>query len=93
MKKLSDNSPVTPDKQFRNEVGNLRAIQHENIVRLYGYCYELQRKVIELNGTHIRVEVSERFLCYELKMFGKFPGVTIYPESEYIYTYTYGPWA
>ena len=65
MKKLSDNSTVTPDKQFRNEVGNLRGIQHENIVRLYGCCYEVQRKVIEQNGTHIRVEVSESFLCYE----------------------------
>ncbi|XP_066336921.1 cysteine-rich receptor-like protein kinase 29 [Miscanthus floridulus] len=65
VKKLSDNSTVTPDKQFRNEVGNLRGIQHENIVRLYGCCYEVQRKVIEQNGTHIRVEVSESFLCYE----------------------------
>ena len=59
MKKLSDNSTVTPNKQFRNEVGNLRGIQHENIVRLYGCCYEVQRKVIEQNGTHIRVEVPE----------------------------------
>ena len=65
MKKLSDNSPVATDKQFKNEVGNLMAIQHENIVRLYGYCHEAQKKVIDHNGRYILVDVVESMLCYE----------------------------
>ena len=65
MKKLSDNSPVATEKQFKNEVGNLMAIQHENIVRLYGYCHEAQKKVIEHNGRYILVDVVESMLCYE----------------------------
>jgi len=65
VKKLSDNSPVATEKQFKNEVGNLMAIQHENIVRLYGYCHEAQKKVIEHNGRYILVDVVESMLCYE----------------------------
>ncbi|AQK58508.1 putative protein kinase superfamily protein isoform X1 [Zea mays] len=65
VKKLSDNSPVATEKQFKNEVGNLMAIQHENIVRLYGYCHELQKKVIEHNGRYILVDVVQSMLCYE----------------------------
>ncbi|XP_066335310.1 cysteine-rich receptor-like protein kinase 29 [Miscanthus floridulus] len=65
VKKLSDNSPVATDNQFKNEVGNLMAIQHENIVRLYGYCHEAHKKVIEHNGRYILVDVVESMLCYE----------------------------
>ncbi|XP_066339833.1 cysteine-rich receptor-like protein kinase 25 [Miscanthus floridulus] len=65
VKKLSDNSPVAAEKQFKNEVGNLMAIQHDNIVRLYGYCHEAQKKVIEHNGRYILVDVVESMLCYE----------------------------
>ena len=65
MKKLSDNSPVATEKQFKNEVGNLMAIQHENIVRLYGYCHGAQKKVIDHNGRYILVDVVESMLCYE----------------------------
>ncbi|CAO2148435.1 unnamed protein product [Urochloa humidicola] len=65
VKKLADNSPVAPEKQFKNEVGNLMAIQHQNIVRLVGYCHEAQKKVIEHNGRYILVDVVESLLCYE----------------------------
>ncbi|GJN06650.1 hypothetical protein PR202_ga24403 [Eleusine coracana subsp. coracana] len=65
VKKLEENSSVPPEKQFTNEVGNLMAIQHENIVKLVGSCYEMQKKVVEHNGKYIIVDVAETFLCYE----------------------------
>lgn len=65
VKKLGENSPVTPDKQFQNEVGNLMAIQHENIVKLIGFCYETQKKVVEHNGRYILADTIESLLCYE----------------------------
>ncbi|KAF8664754.1 hypothetical protein HU200_054476 [Digitaria exilis] len=65
VKKLADNSPVPPKKEFQKEVGNLMAIQHTNIVRLLGYCRETQRKAIENNGRYIIVDVVESLLCYE----------------------------
>lgn len=64
VKKLADNSPA-PEKQFVNEVLNLMAIQHQNIVKLHGYCHEAQKKVIEHNGRYILVDVVESLLCYE----------------------------
>ncbi|OEL32052.1 Cysteine-rich receptor-like protein kinase 8 [Dichanthelium oligosanthes] len=65
VKKLADNSPVAPEKQFQNEVVNLMAVQHENIVKLVGYCHQAQKKVIEHNGRYILVDVVESLLCYE----------------------------
>ncbi|KAL6868111.1 hypothetical protein ACP4OV_014956 [Aristida adscensionis] len=65
VKKLQENSPVAPEKQFKNEVGNLMAIQHGNIVKLVGFCHELQKKVIEHSGRYIIVDVVESLLCYE----------------------------
>ncbi|RCV37776.1 hypothetical protein SETIT_8G089300v2 [Setaria italica] len=65
VKKLADNSPVAPEKQFLNEVINLMAVQHENIVKLFGYCHATLKKVIEHGGRYILVDVVERLLCYE----------------------------
>jgi len=53
------------DRQFNNEVFNLLRIQHPNIVRLCGYCYETRYKIVEHNrelafGKHIF-----RVLCFE----------------------------
>ncbi|KAF8730689.1 hypothetical protein HU200_016548 [Digitaria exilis] len=65
VKKLADNSPVPPEKQFKIGVGNLMALQHTNIVRLLGYCREPQKKVMEHNGRYIIVDVVESLLYYE----------------------------
>lgn len=62
VKKMEDN---LPEKQFGNEVSNLIAIRHENIMKLIGFCYEPRKKVIEHNGRHIIVDVLESYLCYE----------------------------
>jgi len=56
VKKLSDNAPVAPEKQFTIRVGNLMAMQHQNIVRLLGYCHEPQKKVIGNSGRYIIVD-------------------------------------
>ncbi|KXG28191.1 cysteine-rich receptor-like protein kinase 25 isoform X2 [Sorghum bicolor] len=65
VKKLADNAPVAPEKQFKIGVGNLMAMQHPNIVRLLGSCREPQKKVIEHSGRYIMVDVVESLLYYE----------------------------
>ncbi|CAD6254173.1 unnamed protein product [Miscanthus lutarioriparius] len=40
-------------------------MQHQNIVRLLGYCHEPQKKVIEHSGRYIIVDVVESMLYYE----------------------------
>ncbi|KAL6875613.1 hypothetical protein ACP4OV_013126 [Aristida adscensionis] len=65
VKLLGENSPVSHEKTFHNEVGNLMAAQHENIVKLVGYCHESQKKVVEHNGKYIIVDITETLLCYE----------------------------
>jgi len=65
VKKLGENSPVANEKTFSNEVCNLMAAQHENIVKLVGYCHESQKKVVQHNGRYIIVDIAEVFLCYE----------------------------
>ncbi|TVU13888.1 hypothetical protein EJB05_37321, partial [Eragrostis curvula] len=65
VKKLEQNSQMPAERQFTNEVGNLMAIQHENIVKLVGYCHESHKEVVEHNGKYIIVDVTETFLCYE----------------------------
>ncbi|GJN06739.1 hypothetical protein PR202_ga24495 [Eleusine coracana subsp. coracana] len=49
VKKLSENSPLSRDKAFENEVLNIMALKHENIVKLIGYCHD----------------IVECLLCYE----------------------------
>ncbi|CAL5046371.1 unnamed protein product [Urochloa decumbens] len=53
------------DKQFTNECTNLMRLQHQNIVRLVGYCYEIAHKVVEHNGQYVSAGVEERALCFE----------------------------
>lgn len=65
VKKLRENSPVPHEKTFNNEVCNLMAAKHENIVKLVGYCHELQKKLVQHNGRYIIVDVTETCLCYE----------------------------
>ncbi|KAL6660664.1 hypothetical protein ACP70R_001699 [Stipagrostis hirtigluma subsp. patula] len=65
VKLLGENCPVSHDKTFGNEVCNLMAATHENIVKLVGFCHESQKKVVEHNGKYIIVDVAEALLCYE----------------------------
>lgn len=64
MKKLYP-SEVIDDKQFLNEFNNLMRIQHPNIVRLHGYCYEIQHKHIKHKNEYFFSKVITRILCFE----------------------------
>ncbi|CAL4991703.1 unnamed protein product [Urochloa decumbens] len=53
------------DVQFEKEFNNLMRVQHHNIIRLVGYCYETRHKHIEVNGKYHFAEIAERALCFE----------------------------
>ncbi|KAL6660740.1 hypothetical protein ACP70R_001775 [Stipagrostis hirtigluma subsp. patula] len=53
------------DKQYMNEVHSLVNLNHKNIVKLIGYCYEIQRKLVESHGRYVFKDEPERLLCYE----------------------------
>uniref|UniRef100_K3XVG7 protein-serine/threonine phosphatase n=1 Tax=Setaria italica TaxID=4555 RepID=K3XVG7_SETIT len=66
VKKLYNKHPgLDDDKQFTNECTNLMRLQHQNIVRLVGYCYEIAHKVVEYDGQYVYAGVEERALCFE----------------------------
>ncbi|CAN6172775.1 unnamed protein product, partial [Urochloa humidicola] len=66
VKKLYDKHiGLEDDKQFMNECTNLMGLQHRNIVRLVGYCYEIAHKVVEYNGQYVYAAVEKRALCFE----------------------------
>ncbi|TVU06754.1 hypothetical protein EJB05_47543, partial [Eragrostis curvula] len=65
VKRLSENPPVSRDKAFKNEVLNIMALDHENIVKLVGYCQESQKEVVQKNGRYAVATVAECLLCYE----------------------------
>ncbi|CAN6221022.1 unnamed protein product [Urochloa humidicola] len=58
--------PGMHDKHFENEVYHLTRLKHENIIRIIGYCYEIQHILIEHNGNYCFAEMPQRLLCLEL---------------------------
>ncbi|CAN6363380.1 unnamed protein product [Urochloa humidicola] len=58
------------DVQFEKEFNNLMRVQHQNIIRLVGYCYETRHKHIEVNGKYHFAEIAERALCFEYLQHG-----------------------
>ncbi|KAJ1274406.1 hypothetical protein BS78_05G059300 [Paspalum vaginatum] len=40
-------------------------LQHENIVRLIGYCYEISHKLEKYKGQFVYAGVEEKVLCFE----------------------------
>lgn len=53
------------DEGFEKEFNNLMRVQHHNIIRLVGYCYEIRHKYIEMKGYYVLVKIVERALCFE----------------------------
>ncbi|GJN04911.1 hypothetical protein PR202_ga22493 [Eleusine coracana subsp. coracana] len=53
------------EKQFKREVDNLMKVQHKNIVRFLGYCYESSRQYIEYEAKHVFAESPKMLLCFE----------------------------
>lgn len=65
VKKLQENAPMPPGKTLHNEVQNIMALKHENIVQLVGFCSESQKKLVQSNGRYIIADITESLLCYE----------------------------
>ncbi|XP_062197399.1 cysteine-rich receptor-like protein kinase 44 isoform X3 [Phragmites australis] len=80
VKKLVRTSGVH-DRRFQNEVGNLQKLEHKNIVKLLGSCYQVERKLVERNGRRVLSDVPEKFLCYEHLSNGSLDNY-IYDESS-----------
>uniref|UniRef100_A0A0A9CPN2 Protein kinase domain-containing protein n=1 Tax=Arundo donax TaxID=35708 RepID=A0A0A9CPN2_ARUDO len=57
--------PGLDDKQFRDEFQNLARLQHQNIVRLVSYSYEIRNKCVNYNGKLVFAEKTYRALCLE----------------------------
>ncbi|XP_066336798.1 uncharacterized protein [Miscanthus floridulus] len=55
------------DKQFKNEVNHLARVNHDNIVKLIGYCDETKERPVYDEDRHkyVLAEVQEKLLCYE----------------------------
>ncbi|XP_071682603.1 receptor like protein kinase S.2 isoform X1 [Lolium perenne] len=66
VEKLEESSSVIPEKTFQSVVANIMAHRHENIVKLVGFCYETEKKMVEQNETHILADVVVApLLCFE----------------------------
>ncbi|KAL5204178.1 hypothetical protein ABZP36_009049 [Zizania latifolia] len=66
VKKLQERvTAISQDKQFKNEAGNLIALNHRNVVKLIGYCYEKRLEVVEKNRKFYYLETPKQLLCYE----------------------------
>uniref|UniRef100_A0ACD5Z9D1 Uncharacterized protein n=1 Tax=Avena sativa TaxID=4498 RepID=A0ACD5Z9D1_AVESA len=61
----SGNKLGNGEAQFLNELMNLIGVQHHNIIRLVGYCYETHNIVIECDGKRVLASEEERVLCLE----------------------------
>ena len=64
MKKLNL-MPGLDYEEFKNEFDNLKMVQHENTIRLVGYCHHIEQVPAEHNGEHVSARVEERALCSE----------------------------
>lgn len=59
-------TPGLVDEQFKKEFDSLMRVQHPNIIRLVGYCYETREKYIKIEtGEYIWAKREERALCFE----------------------------
>lgn len=65
MKLLYNQDPDTESKQFQNEFDNLMKLEHTNIVRLMGYCYEIKHVAIPYNKKLVLAEKATRALILE----------------------------
>jgi serine/threonine protein kinase len=53
------------DKQFQDEFKIMRRLQHQNIVRLVGYCHDIQQVPVMYEGRLVVADKIHRVLCLE----------------------------
>jgi serine/threonine protein kinase len=64
VKKLYD-MPGLDEENFQNEFKNHTRLSHKNIVRLVGYCHDVQEVTVKHEGNFIVAERINRALCLE----------------------------
>ena len=76
---------------LRNELYNLRKLNHQNIVQVLGYCFETEQKAILLNGIKVFVDEIRGALCLEYMHNGSLQqhlSGTLVPYFQYVYIVT-----
>ncbi|KAK1628958.1 hypothetical protein QYE76_003273 [Lolium multiflorum] len=63
VKKLLDSSTVN-EREFHQEVTILSVVNHQNIVKLIGYCCH-KKDTVELRQSFCSGDVVEKYLCFE----------------------------
>ena len=63
--KLLHDMPALDDEQFKREFNNLMSLEHDNIVRLVGYCDETRKECAEYKGRMVVADRIHRALCFE----------------------------
>ena len=63
--KIFHSMPEHGNGHFEKEFYNLANLQHQNIVRLVGFCHETRRELWPHNGTMVLAEVTKSALCFE----------------------------
>ena len=53
------------ERQFRNTVGDLLALEHKNVAKLIGCCYGVEREAAACNRGSLLAYKQDNFLCYE----------------------------
>ncbi|CAO2039466.1 unnamed protein product [Urochloa humidicola] len=70
------------DKQFKNEADHLARVNHNNIVKLIGYCDETKEGPVydEYQQKYIVAEMQHKLLCYEFLSNGSLDNI-IFDQS------------
>ncbi|KAI4969785.1 hypothetical protein ZWY2020_000699 [Hordeum vulgare] len=63
--KMLYDMPGLDDELFQNEFKNLTRLRHQNIVRLVGYCHDIQVIQVMHEGKLVLAEKTHRALCLE----------------------------
>ncbi|XP_044952504.1 putative receptor-like protein kinase At4g00960 [Hordeum vulgare subsp. vulgare] len=63
--KMLYDMPGLDDELFQNEFKNLTRLRHQNIVRLVGYCHDIQVVQVMHEGKLVLAEKTHRALCLE----------------------------
>jgi serine/threonine protein kinase len=72
--KLLYDMPGVDEKQFHNEFKNLTRVRHQNVVRLVGYCHDIQEVQVKYEGKLVIAERTHRALCLEYMSNGSLAG-------------------
>ncbi|CAM0958763.1 unnamed protein product [Alopecurus aequalis] len=67
---LYNNVQAVDDENFVHEFDNLMMLDHMNIIRLVGYCYETRRQHTEVEGKRVFGERTYKALCFEYMHMG-----------------------